>query len=104
MGIYIRGMEMPECCGYCPFEHKKYCMAKPSLMVESADRHPRCPLVPVPQHRRLIDADELFKEMERKGWFDNADRDKAEDLVLDAPTIIPASDKDTNVLGKEEGE
>ena len=42
----------------------------------------------VPPHGRLIDADELFKEMERKGWFDNADRDKAEDLVLAAPTII----------------
>lgn len=44
----------------------------------------------LPPHGRLIDADELFKEMECKGWFDNADRDKAEDLVLAAPTIIEA--------------
>lgn len=48
--------------------------------------------VPKSPHGRLIDADELFKEMERKGWFDAADRDKAEDLVLDAPTIIPAEE------------
>jgi len=60
MSILIKGMEMPECCGYCPFEHKNYCMAKPSLMVESADRHPRCPLVHIPPHGRLIDADALI--------------------------------------------
>jgi hypothetical protein len=46
----------------------------------------------VPAHGRLIDADELFKEMERKGWFDNADRDNAEDLVLAAPTIMEAEE------------
>ena len=66
MSILIKGMEMPECCGYCPFEYKNYCMAKPSLAVESADRHPRCPLVPVPPHGRLIDADtipERFSEV-----------------------------------------
>ena len=28
MGVYIKGMEIPECCGYCPFEYKNYCMAK----------------------------------------------------------------------------
>ena len=48
--------------------------------------------VPKRPHGRLIDAGELFKEMERKGWFDNADRDIAEDLVLAAPTIIPAEE------------
>ena len=59
MGVYIKDMEMPECCGYCPFEYKNYCMAKPSLKVESAYRHTRCPLVPVPPHGRLIDEDEV---------------------------------------------
>lgn len=48
MSVLVKGMEMPECCDYCPFEYKNYCMAKPSLRVESADRHPDCPLVPVP--------------------------------------------------------
>lgn len=36
---------------------------------------------------RLIDADELFKKLESALWNDNADRDIAEDLLLDAPTI-----------------
>ena len=84
MGVYIKGMEMPECCGYCPFEYKNYCMAKPSLAVESADRHPRCPLVPVPAHGRLIDADALVR--------DNGIKEIPEyyEVVCDAPTIIPA--------------
>ena len=46
--------------------------------------------VPEP-HGRLIDADAVFDNLERTGWYDNADRDIAEDLVLDAPTFIPAS-------------
>lgn len=39
----------------------------------------------------LIDADELFKELENTPWNDNADRDIAEDLLLDATTIDPES-------------
>lgn len=38
---------------------------------------------------RLIDADSLFKEMEKRGWHDNADRDDiAEELLLNAPTVF----------------
>lgn len=48
--------------------------------------------IPVPDHGRLIDANKLFKEMEHEYWFDNADWDKAEDLVIAAPTVIPAEE------------
>ena len=65
MGVYIKGVNLPKCCGYCPFEYKNYCMAKPSLRVEYADRHPICPLVPVPPHGDLIDRDELERDIER---------------------------------------
>ena len=44
-------------------------------------------------HGRLIDADAVFDNLERTGWYDNADRDIAEDLVLDAPTIIEAEEE-----------
>lgn len=92
MGVYIKGMEMPkegnwitlrifpdgQCflydwCGN-DFDFKEHLTA-----------------VPVPPHGRLIDADAVFDNLERTGWYDNADRDIAEDLVLDAPTVIPAS-------------
>lgn len=39
---------------------------------------------------RMIDADALFREMEKVGWYDNADRDEvAEELVMNAHTIEP---------------
>ena len=36
---------------------------------------------------RPIDANALFKAFESVGWFDNADRELSEDLILDAHTI-----------------
>lgn len=102
-GIYIKGMEMPKSCAFCRFAG--------SCGVHNAEewpdiesivfndvigidgvRDPDCPLIPVPDHGRLIDANKLFKEMEHEYWFDNADWDKAEDLVIAAPTIIPAEE------------
>ena len=46
--------------------------------------------VPISLHGDLINRDVLYKEFECNGWFDNADRDIAEDVLLDAPTIILA--------------
>ena len=36
---------------------------------------------------RLIDADALYEAFERTPWMDNADRDIAEELVDNAPTV-----------------
>lgn len=36
---------------------------------------------------KLIDMDALFKKFENIGWYDNADRDIAEDIILDFPTV-----------------
>lgn len=44
-----------------------------------------CPLVPVPEHGRLIDADALMANAEYKGRYDIL---TAYDVVA-APTIIP---------------
>ena len=35
----------------------------------------------------LIDADTLWKVFENAGWWDNADRDIAQDLLDKAPTV-----------------
>lgn len=48
--------------------------------------------IPVPLHGDLIDRDALYKEFEHNGWFDNADRDIDEDVLLDAPIIIQADE------------
>ena len=35
----------------------------------------------------LIDADSLWKTFENAGWWDNADRDVAQDLLDQAPSV-----------------
>lgn len=36
---------------------------------------------------RTIDGDALYQEFEAMGWYDNADRDLAEDKLLRMPTL-----------------
>ena len=96
-GVYISGIEKPKSCLFCELRSDggpdfSYCIINKKMLKNLASISQSCPLIEVPDHGRLIDADELFKEFERKGWYDNADRDKAEDVLLDATTIIPAED------------
>ena len=68
MSVYIKGMEMPTCCAECRFldESGDY----PWCIITDEQRGynfrirelrmPHCPLVPVPDHGRLIDADKLM--------------------------------------------
>ena len=65
MSVLIRGMDMPKYgCDHCFLRTGNYCgrIEKDESVVEYArknERHPDCPLVPVPPHGRLIDADAL---------------------------------------------
>jgi hypothetical protein len=67
MGVYIKGMEMPKNCMLCPFcveeadpANGEMCMVTGKLMPPcNRERLDDCPLVPVPPHGRLIDADAL---------------------------------------------
>lgn len=96
MGLYI-DMEMPQNCQSCNFYNGLGCEATGrmfSLLYNVATRRSDCPLIEVSEpHGRLIDADAVFDNLERTWWYDNADREIAEDLVLDAPTVIPASEE-----------
>ena len=38
---------------------------------------------------RAIDGDALYQEFEAMAWYDNADRDLAEDMLLRMPTLTP---------------
>ena len=62
MSVLVRGMKMPNHCGECGIE---WCERWKTLIVAgmpSAKARPSdCPLVPVPPHGRLIDAD-AFEE------------------------------------------
>lgn len=67
-GIYIRGMVMPKTCAACFCSRENECGIthyEPTFEEWYEDGVRDCPLVPVPDHGRLVDADEAEKE----GWF-----------------------------------
>ena len=90
-GVYIPGMEMPGACKDCYFlQELGICDALLGIEKEMRrdvgdyrwkdERAPWCPLVPVPDHGRLIDGDELrasFVESveECHKWVDEIDND-----------------------------
>lgn len=107
--ILIKGMEMPESCGYCFLRHEARdgdeCCFGASL-TEYQKRPKDCPLVPVPPHGRCVDADELAALVRanislldsvpgRMGADQKLVRAWLASMVDDieeAPTIIPAED------------
>lgn len=104
-GVYIKGMEMPKNCYGCPFFKQvdywnkngeadilSKCKRTGEFTWESVNGYlPNCPLVPVPPHGRLIDADALIKgEGRYLISFGKEGIDIAE--INRAPTIIPAED------------
>ena len=118
MDILIRNMEMPKSCDQCRlwllFLGRYFCFGK-GVEIDneqfpyefmSKDRLPDCPLVEVPKHGRLIDADNLLKELsdcEMKTYGYNGSCDDCEDRnicsvrvlrkdIEDAPTVLDAEE------------
>ena len=86
MGVYIKGMEMPRNCAACCLD--SFC----KHWDIRSDRHEDCPLIPVPDHGRLIDADEVREIIDtyRPGRiYEDA---WALTVMDNAPTIIPAEE------------
>lgn len=76
MKAYLE-IEMPESCHKCPL-----------LYVTSiCDGSKDCPLIHVPPHGRLIDADALIRDWPT-GFV------KTADVINNVPTIIPVSEED----------
>lgn len=61
-GIYIPGMEMPKTCGDCLRVGWNYVFECRIDDVEEDERLSSCPLIPVPDHGRLVDADAFFND------------------------------------------
>lgn len=76
MGIYIKGMKLPPTCFFCPFRNKTnpddvFCLAlnvefEETYALITGKRYKDCPLIPVPDHGRLIDADKLIDSLEKQ--------------------------------------
>lgn len=91
MGVYIKGMEMPQNCKSCNFYNGLGCKATGrmfAMFYNVATRRNDCPLTEVPEpHGRLIDADALcasHKEVCSRSMKFNLDL---------AQTVIPASEE-----------
>lgn len=93
MSVLIRNMEMPINCHSCPMCFMRFCQAADRELSEreikpNAKRPDDCPLVEIPPHGRLIDADALVKkqpipELGAPRW-----------LIEQAPTIIESEGAD----------
>ena len=110
MSVYIKGMEMPKSCWECACHHRKMdngyydyevCLASGTVFNDGyasvtghkdkidpfKSRLKNCPLVPVPPHGRLIDADAMEDEL---GQF--CDDNWVYNTLHHAPTIIEAEE------------
>lgn len=92
MSILIKGMNMPKNCAECPCEHYE-CMllekdAEDIMPYFTGDkRHPDCPLIELPPHGRLVDADALLASNFGGEPFKSVIRR----ILMQAPTIIEAN-------------
>lgn len=106
MSILIKGMEIPKSCYFCPMTNDGFYLCKANnpyrqLEDDCEERRPSwCPLVPVPEHGRLIDADSLKETFCGNCFADEKPMECSEPcmdmrIILDAPTIIPAEEGET---------
>ena len=98
MSILIKDMEMPRNCWECGFcktttLEVDFCVLNRKQYNWGLEERPSdCPLIEVPLHGRLIDADALLADVRAHSESYFAD-DFAHEWVDVAPTVIPA-DKD----------
>ena len=95
MSVYIRGMEMPTGCRKCELMYfdgeTDVCPFAGEVFPSDVERSDHCPLIPIPEHGRLIDADALIEhlgDVEYKGAVKR--------VLIQAPTIIPADKEEQN--------
>lgn len=100
MSILIKGMEMPGNCWLCPlsvlYEKPREMLlcriTKEEVLRNKIDGN--CPLVPVPPHGRLIDADVALKSEQPANCSDEMwSKTTLARCIKHAPTIIPAEEE-----------
>ena len=62
MSILIKGINPPKSCYTCSWYNKVQCPVNDGKCYYRTTRHPSCPLIELPPHGRLIDADKLANE------------------------------------------
>lgn len=86
MSILIKGAEMPKSCGECPCICLNWSFIGCAITASRTDdvdlRLPDCPLVEIPPHGRLIDADVFEELLNSEGGV----------KLKDAPTVIESEE------------
>ena len=103
-GVYIKGMEMPTRCGRCDMcvteadgdiDSHKACCITGAIIENLGEKMEDCPLIPVPDHGRLVDGDAIIGAYSSWIWVAPGEEAKGMRAIFadirDAPTIIPAS-------------
>ena len=102
MSVLIKGMEMPTNCDVCPFcdYASARCDAVKGTPHTPESRYEKradfCPLVEIPPHGRLIDADKLKEEFPHDEDWDYP--------VNTNSYVVETIDKSSTIIEAEEGE
>lgn len=98
MSVLIKGMEMPDSCHVCVAGYGGCCFVAPPDSDGVCPDHGRadfCPLIPIPPHGRLIDADAAYEQflnlMDVQGAINPC---QLGTILVDAPTIIESEEED----------
>ena len=93
--ILFNGIEMPKNCREC-FACKAELSPEKKVIYRCCFAKIDCPLIPVPEHGRVIDADALIKELAIDDLNDHNGATLLMAVFLEvlkaAPTIIPAEE------------
>lgn len=95
MSVYIKGMEMPTSCRACMFSRTDIRNVDWCVLTEK-DLPCDCPLVPVPKHGRLIDADAMIHDIKKAVAPTEYIKNRNSNMVYflqKEETIIPASEE-----------
>lgn len=96
MSVIVRGIEMPKNCALCNFRNAGETWCPFTLQGVRGNTIPEdCPLVPVPPHGRLIEADALTRaqgihDFKYENGLMYVELGEVVSLIKAAPTIIPA--------------
>ena len=105
MSVLIKGMEMPKNCFDCPIGSDGavcvllgigdgYLYHKHDAFDAATERLPNCPLIELPPHGRLIDADEFYKDINESILLTDGFKDAFNLWFDEQPTIIEAEGED----------
>ena len=90
MSMLIIGENPPKSCYTCSWYNKVECPVNDGRYYYRAQRHPSCPLIELPPHGRLIDADELVRIWTGAKFYGNI-----KPIVDARPTVIEAEGSET---------